>query len=180
MKKEAPLSELELLYSPQEIGAAVERLAQEIQRDYVDRSLVLVGALKGSFVFMADLARKLQMPVEVEFVALSSYGRGRTQSSGRVKMVRGLRTPVKGRDLLVVEDIVDTGLTLSFLLEYLRRKKPASIRVCALFDKSSCRKISVPIDYRGFAIPDQFVVGYGLDFDEKYRQLPGLYILKQS
>jgi hypoxanthine phosphoribosyltransferase len=172
------MSELRLLVSPQEISDVVERLAAEIQRDYQGKTPVLLGALKGSFVFMADLVRHLNIPLEVEFVMLSSYGRGRKESSGEVKLVRGLCAPTRDRDILVIEDIVDTGITLSFLLNYLQRKRPASVKVCALFDKATCRKVSVPIDYLGFKIPDEFVVGYGLDYDEKYRYLPGLYALK--
>ena len=173
------MSQLRLLVSPQEISDVVERLAAEIQRDYQGKTPVLLGALKGSFVFMADLVRHLDMPLEVEFVMLSSYGKGRKESSGKVKLVRGLCTPMRDRDILVVEDIVDTGITLSFLLDYLQRKRPASVKVCALFDKATCRKVSVPIDYLGFKIPDEFVVGYGLDYDEKYRYLPGLYSLRE-
>ena len=173
------MSQLRLLISPQEIKSTVERLAAEIQRDYQGKSPVLLGALKGSFVFMADLVRHLDIPLEVEFVMLSSYGKGRKESSGKVKLVKGLCTPIRDRDILVIEDIVDTGVTLSYLLGYLRRKRPATIRVCALFDKATCRKVSVPIDYLGFKIPDEFVVGYGLDYDEKYRYLPGLYSLKE-
>jgi len=173
------MSPLRLLISPQEIRDAVERLAAEIQKDYQGKTPIFIGALKGSFVFMADLVRHLDMPLEVEFVMLSSYGRGRKESSGKVKLVRGLCTPMRDRDILVVEDIVDTGITLSFLLDYLQRKRPASVKVCALFDKATCRKVSVPIDYLGFKIPDEFVVGYGLDYDEKYRYLPGLYSLRE-
>jgi len=173
------MSQLRLLISPQEIKGTVERLAAEIQRDYQGKTPVLLGALKGSFVFMADLVRNLDIPLEVEFVMLSSYGKGRKESSGKVKLVKGLCTPIRDRDIMIIEDIVDTGVTLSYLLGYLRHKRPATIRVCALFDKSTCRKVSVPIDYLGFKIPDEFVVGYGLDYDEKYRYLPGLYSLKE-
>jgi hypoxanthine phosphoribosyltransferase len=173
------MAQLRLLVSPQEISDVVERLAAEIQRDYQGKTPVLLGALKGSFVFMADLVRHLDMPLEVEFVMLSSYGKGRKESSGKVKLVKGLCTAIRDRDILVIEDIVDTGITLNFLLEYLQRKRPATLKVCALFDKATCRKVSVPIDYLGFKIPDEFVVGYGLDYDEKYRYLPGLYSLRE-
>ena len=139
-----------------------------------------MGVLKGSFVFIADLIRNLDMELEVEFVTLSSYGRGRKESSGKVKVVRGLRTSIRGRHVLVIEDIVDTGITLSFLLKYLQLKKPASLKVCALFDKTPRRQVTVPIDYLGFNIPDAFVVGYGLDYDDKFRHLPGLYFLKEE
>ncbi len=158
----------------------MERLAGEIQRDYRGKTPLLVGALKGCFIFMSDLIRNLDMPLEVEFATLSSYGRGRTESSGVIKLKQALCTPAKDRHVLVIEDIVDSGLTLNFLLSYLRRKRPASIKVCALFDKTSCRKVTVPIDYVGFTVPDAFVVGYGLDYDENFRQLPGLYALREA
>jgi len=174
------LPQLQPLLTPQEIKDAIERLAQEIQRDYQGKNPLLVGVLKGSFMFMADLIRNLDMPLEVEFVALSSYGRGRKESSGKVEVVRGLHTPIKGRHVLVIEDIVDTGITLSFLLKYLQLKKPASLKACALFDKARCRQVPVPIDYLGLTIPDAFVVGYGLDYDEQFRHLPGLYFLKEG
>lgn len=171
------MSQLHPLFTPQEIKGAVERLAREIKRDYQGNNPLLLGVLKGSFMFMADLIRDLDMPVEVEFVTLSSYGLGRKESSGKVKVVRGLRTPVKSRHVLVIEDIVDTGITLDFFLSYLQSKKPSSLKVCALFDKAPCRQVEVPIHYLGFSVPDAFVVGYGLDWDEKYRNLPGLYSL---
>ena len=174
------MPQLQPLFTPQEIKVAVERLAQEIQRDYQSKNPLLLSVLKGSFMFMADLIRNLDMPLEVEFVALSSYGRGRKQSSGKVEVVRDLRTSIKGRHVLVIEDIVDTGITLSFLLKYLQLKKPASLKVCVLFDKAPRRQVPVPIDYLGFSIPDVFVVGYGLDYDEKFRHLPGLYFLKEG
>ena len=174
------MSELQVLYTAEQIRATVERLAKEIQRDYQGKSPLLLGALKGCFMFMADLVRNLDMPLEIEFVALSSYGRGRTKTSGKVDLVQDLRTPIKGRDVLIIEDIVDSGITLDFLLDYLSREKPASLKVCALFDKAPRREVTVPIDYVGFSVPDEFLVGYGLDYDEKYRQLPGLYFLKET
>jgi len=167
------VSQPKLLISQDEIGRAVARLAAEIKRDYQGRQPIFIGILKGSFVFLADLIRQLQLPVEVDFVRLSSYGAG-TQTSGKVKMVQGLKTPVKGRDVLVVEDIVDTGLTLSFLLDYLHRKKPASLRVCALTQKPSRRQVPVKIDYLGFTVPDKFIVGYGTDCDGKFRHLANI------
>ena len=173
------MPQLQALFTPEEIKGAVERLAREISRDYQGKNPLFLGVLKGSFMFMADLIRNLDMPLEIDFVALSSYGRG-TESSGRVNVVRGLHTPVKGRDILIIEDIADTGITLSFLLEYLRRKKPASLKVCALFDKASRRRVPMSIDYLGLSVPDVFVVGYGLDYDEKFRHLPGLYFLKEE
>jgi hypoxanthine phosphoribosyltransferase len=156
---------------PQEkIRQAVAKLAAEIRRDYQGKQPLLIGILKGSFVFMADLVRELGLPVEVDFVKLSSYGSG-TETSGKVKVVQGLKTLIKGRDVLVVEDIVDTGLTVSFLTDYLRKKKPASLRLCALTDKPSRHEVPVTIDYLGFTVPDKFIVGYGIDWNEKFRHL---------
>ena len=174
------MPQLQPLLSPEEIKQAVETLAREVKDKYQDKNPLLVGVLKGCFVFMADLVRCLDMPLELEFLGLSSYGRRRMESSGRVSLLGGLRSPVKGRHVLVVEDIVDTGLTLRFTLDYLQHKKAASIEVCALFDKPARRQTEVPIHYRGFTIPDLFVVGYGLDYDERYRQLPGLYCLRED
>ena len=169
--------ERQIILSKRDIAAAVGRLAAEISRDYQDRHPLLLGILKGSFVFMADLVRLLEFPLEVEFIRLSSY-EGRRESAGKVQVVQGLRTPVRGREVLVVEDIVDTGHTISFLMDYLRRKKPASLRLCALTDKPSRRQVPVDIDYLGFTVPDKFLVGYGLDWDEKYRNLPDIYALE--
>ena len=166
-------SQPKVLFSEDEIKQAVARLATEIKQDYQGKQPLLIGVLKGSFVFMADLIRQLQLPVEVDFVKLSSYGAGK-ETSGKVKVVQGLKTPIKGRDVLVVEDIVDTGLTLSFLLDYLRKKKPASLRLCALTDKPSRRQVPVTINYLGFTVPDKFIVGYGIDWNEKFRYLPDI------
>jgi hypoxanthine phosphoribosyltransferase len=138
---------------------------------------LLIGVLKGAFVFMADLIRQLNLPVELEFVRLSSYGAAR-ESSGSVRVIQGLKTPIKGRDVLVIEDIVDTGISISFLLDYLRKKKPASLRLCVLTDKPSRRRVPVSIDYLGFTVPDKFVVGCGLDFDEKFRYLPEICVIE--
>ena len=162
-----------MLFSEDEIKQAVARLATEIRQDYQGKQPLLIGILKGSFVFMADLIRQLELPVEVDFVKLSSYGAGK-ETSGKVKVVQGLKTPIKERDVLVVEDIVDTGLTLSFLLDYLRKKKPASLRLCALTDKPSRRQVPVTINYLGFTVPDKFIVGYGIDWNEKFRYLPDI------
>jgi len=162
-----------ILFTRDEIEATVEKLAAEIRKDYQGKHPLLIGILKGSFVFMADLIRLLDFPLEVEFITLSSYGRGR-ESSGQIGVVKGLRAEVKGRDVLVIEDIVDTGLTISFLLDYLRKKKPASLKLCALTDKPSRRKIPVAIDYLGFSVPNKFIVGYGIDWDERFRYLPDI------
>ena len=163
-------SKPKLLITKDEIRQAVAKLAADIRRDYQGKELLLIGILKGSFVFMADLARELGLPVEVDFVKLSSYGTG-TETSGKVKMVQGLKTPIKSRDVIVVEDIVDTGLTVSFLMDYLRKKKPASLKLCALADKPSRHKVPVTINYLGFTVPNKFIVGYGIDWNEKFRYL---------
>jgi len=170
--------ELHTLFTKEEIEAAVKKLAAEIRQDYQDKYPLLICVLKGSFMFMADLIRHLDFPLEVEFIRLSSYGRGR-ESSGKIKVVQGLRSKVRGREVLVVEDIVDTGLTIGFLLDYLRQKKPASLRLCALTDKPSRRQVPVTIDYLGFTVPNKFVVGYGLDWDEKFRNLPDICVLEE-
>ncbi len=170
-------SEPRILFGCREIEATVSRLAAEIRRDYCDKYPVLVGVLKGSFVFLADLIRQLDFPLEVEFIRLASYGKSK-ESSGKVRVVQGLGSEVKGRHVLIIEDIVDTGLTAAFLLDYLRRKKPASVKVCALTSKSARRKLPVTISYLGFAVPDKFIVGYGLDCDEKFRNLPDICFLE--
>ncbi|HXZ95302.1 MAG TPA: hypoxanthine phosphoribosyltransferase [Dehalococcoidia bacterium] len=170
-------SQLKILISHDKIAKAIDRLAHEIRRDYQGKRPLLISVLKGSFVFMADLIRQLDLPLELDFVRLSSYGAAR-ESSGKVKVVQGVKTAIKGRDVLVVEDIVDTGITISFLLDYLKKKKPASLKLCVLTDKPSRRKVPVPINYLGFTVPDKFIVGYGLDFDEKFRNLPDIYTLE--
>ena len=162
-----------VLITQDQIRQEIARLAAEISRDYQGKQPLLIGILKGSFVFMADLIRQLQLPVEVDFVKLSSYGSG-METSGKVRVVQGLKTPIKGRDVLVVEDIIDTGLTISFLMDYLRRKKPASLKLCALTDKPSRHRTAVNIDYLGFTVPDKFIVGYGIDWNEKFRHLPNI------
>jgi len=167
----------QILLTRQEIEATVSRLATEITGEYHDKHPLLIGVLKGSFMFMADLIRLLDFPLEVEFIGVSSYGKG-SQTSGKVKVVQGLRSPIKGGNILVIEDIVDTGLTTAFLLDYLRKKKPASLKLCVLTDKPSRRQIPVTIDYLGFTVPDKFLVGYGLDLDEKFRNLPDICFLE--
>ena len=168
---------LQTLFTRQEIKATVSRLAAEIRTDYHDKHPLLIGILKGSFMFMADLIRLLDFPLEVEFIRLSSYGGG-SQTSGKVEVVQGLGSPIKGRNVLVIEDIVDTGLTIAFLLDYLEKKKPASLKLCALTDKPSRRQTLVTIDYLGFTVPNKFLVGYGLDWDEKFRNLPDICFLE--
>jgi len=166
----------EILLTKEEIEKHVARLAQEISRDYQGKYPLLLGILKGSFVFMADIVRLLEIPVEIDFVRLSSYGSSGV-SSAKLKVVQGLHTPVKGRDVLVIEDIVDTGLTVGYFLDYLRRKRASSLKLCTLFNKPSRRIIPVPIDYLGLTIPNRFVVGYGLDYNEQFRNLPDLHFV---
>ncbi len=162
-----------ILFHREEIETTVKRLAAEIKKDYEGKRPLLIGILKGSFMFMADLIRFLNVPLEVEFIRLSSYGRGRS-TPGEIKVVQGLRSPIKGRDVLIIEDIVDSGLTISFLLDYLWKRKPASLKLCALTDKPSRRQAPVTIDYLGFTVPNKFIVGYGIDWDEKFRYLPDI------
>jgi hypoxanthine phosphoribosyltransferase len=158
------------------LQARVRALGRAIRSDYAGRDLVLVGILKGSFIFMADLARAIDLPLTCDFMRVSSYGSG-TVSSGRIRMEFDLSHPVKGKDVLLVEDIVDTGWTLNHVLNELRKKKPASLRLAALLHKPERSRVEVPIDYLGFTIPDRFVVGYGLDFDGRYRNLPYVAVL---
>jgi len=169
--------QLKILISRDEIAKAVARLASEIRSDYQGKQPLLIGVLKGSFMFMADLIRHLDLPLEIDFIRLSSYGAAR-ESSGKVRVVQGVKTPVKGRDVLVIEDIVDTGITISFLLDYLKKKQPASLKLCALTDKPSRRRVPVPIDYRGFTVPNKFIVGYGLDLNQRFRNLPYICVLE--
>jgi len=170
---------LGILFTRDEITATVNKLAAEIRRDYLTKHPILIAVLKGSFMFLADLIRRLDFPLEVEFVRLSSYGRGR-ESAGKIKLVQGLQSKIKGRHVLVIDDIIDTGLTAGFLLDYLSKKKPASLKLCALTDKSSRRQTPVNIDYRGLIVPDKFIVGYGLDWDERFRNLPDIYVVESE
>jgi len=168
----------QVLFDRQDIAAAVRKLAAEISKDYQSKSPLLIGVLKGSFMFMADIIRFLDFPLEVDFIRLSSYARG-TESSGKVNVVQGLHSQVRGREVLVIEDIIDTGLTIAFLLDYLQKKRPASLKLCALTDKPSRHRVPVTIDYLGFTVPDKFLVGYGLDWDEKFRNLPDICVLEE-
>ncbi|MFC1911936.1 hypoxanthine phosphoribosyltransferase [Chloroflexota bacterium] len=170
---------LHILFTKEKIEATVDRLATEISRDYHDKNPLLIGILKGSFLFLADLIRHLDFPLEVDFIRLSSYGKGR-ETSGKVKVVQGIKSPIQGREVLIIEDIVDTGLTISFLLNHLREKKPASLKICTLTDKPSRRQVPVAIDYLGLTAPDKFLVGYGLDCNEKFRNLPEIYFLEEN
>jgi hypoxanthine phosphoribosyltransferase len=173
-----PNPDLTLLISRSVIEQTVARLAAQITEDYRDGQLVAVGILKGSFIFMADLVRQLGIPLEVDFITVSSYGSG-TESSRSVSLCHDLTTNVRGKDVLVIEDIVDSGHTVCYVLEHLAACGASSVRLCALADKPSRRERKVNIDYLGFVVPDMFVVGYGLDFDNKFRYLPDIYVLEQ-
>lgn len=164
------------LLSEEQIRNRVREMGEEISRAYNGEPVVVVGILKGAFVFCADLLRHLSVPTQVDFMAVSSYGNA-TESSGVIKILKDLDTPVEGRHVLLVEDIVDSGLTLRYLQEYLMRQNPASLRVAVLLDKPSRRKTEVAVDFTGFAIPDEFIVGYGIDYAEQYRHLPYIGII---
>ena len=157
-----------VLLSEEQISTRVRELGQKISADYAGKDLLVVGILKGAFIFMSDLVRQISIPVEVDFMATSSYGQS-TQTSGVVKVLKDLDSPIEGRHILIVEDIIDSGLTLSYLTEILRSRKPESVKIAVLLDKPERRQTALSVDYVGFTIPDEFVVGYGLDFDSKYR-----------
>jgi hypoxanthine phosphoribosyltransferase len=168
--------ELKLLFSKKEIAEQVARLAQEISADHANKKVVLIGVLKGAFVFLADLVRQLTIPVEIEFMRIASYG-SRRESSGEVTVTKDVEVPLEGKDILIIEDIVDTGLSLKFLIEHLRAHHPASLKVCALVDKKARREVEVQVDYTGFTMADGFIVGYGIDFNEQYRALPEIFVV---
>jgi hypoxanthine phosphoribosyltransferase len=165
-----------VLIEEDSLRARVIELGEEISRDYQGRELLLIGVLKGAVFFMADLMRQLTVPCEIDFMAISSYGAA-TDSSGVVRILKDLDINIEGRDVLVVEDIIDSGLTLSYLMRNLEAREPASLEVCALMTKPERREIEVPVRYVGFEIPNRFVVGYGLDFAERYRNLPYVGVL---
>lgn len=169
-----------ILIEETEIQQRVRQLANQISADYPDvEQLLIVGILKGAFIFLADLARHLRVPHAVDFMALSSYGRSAT-ASGAVRIIMDLREPIKDKHVLIVEDIVDTGLTLDYLYTTLKSRRPASLRSCVLLDKTLRREVDVPIDYLGFEIPDVWVVGYGLDYADKHRTLPYIGVLRRE
>ncbi|MGI6498583.1 MAG: hypoxanthine phosphoribosyltransferase [Oscillospiraceae bacterium] len=169
----------QILFSPEEIAARIHEIAREINRDYAGRAPLLVSVLRGSFVFMADLVRQITLPCTIDFMAVSSY-RNKSSSSGAVQITKDLSDDIVGKDLIVVEDILDSGNTLHYLMNTLSARNPASIQLCTLLDKPDRRKVPVKVHYRGFEIPDEFVVGYGLDYAERYRNLPYIGILKPS
>lgn len=166
-----------VLFSEEELHRRVAEIAAEIDRDYAGREPLLVSVLRGSFVFMADLVRQIHLPCTVDFMAVSSYGAG-TASSGQVRIIKDLSEHIEGRDVIVVEDILDSGNTLSYLREILRQRGPASLKIVTLLDKPERRTAPIAPDYFGFTVPDEFVVGYGLDYDEYYRNLPYVGVLK--
>ena len=166
-----------ILITSEEIGARVRELGQQITNDYAGQDLLMIGVLRGAVVFMSDLARAIKRPIDIDFMAISSYGLS-TNSSGVVRILKDLDEVVQGRHLLIIEDIIDSGLTLNYLVENLKSRKPASVRICTLLSKPDRRKVDVQVDYNGFIIPDYFVVGYGLDYAGKYRNLPFIGVLK--
>ena len=167
-----------VLVTEDQIRAKVAEMGARIGADYADRRLTLVSVLKGSLPFMADLMRAIPVPVRIDLMEVSSYGGSATESSGLVRILKDLSATIEGEDVLIVEDIIDTGLTLNYLIRYLRGKNPRSLRICTLLDKPARRLVDIPVDYVGFTIPDQFVVGYGLDYREYYRNLRFVGVLR--
>ena len=169
----------EVYFSKEELHEIVKKLGAQISKDYEGKNLTLVSILKGSVIFMADLMREITVPCEIDFMCVSSYGNG-TKSSGTVKIIKDLDINLEGKDLLLVEDILDSGVTLDNLRRMLMLRNPRSIKICTLLDKPERRKADIKADYLGTVVPDEFVVGYGLDYDEKYRNLPFIGVLKRS
>ena len=167
----------EVLIDEASLQAKVVELGARITADYADRQVTLVSVLKGALPFMADLMRSIALPVRIDLMEVSSYG-GATETSGQVRILKDLSSSIEGKDVIIVEDIIDTGLTLNYLSEYLWGKEPHSLRICALLDKPARRLVEIDIAYRGFEIPDRFVIGYGLDYDEVYRNLPYIGVLR--
>jgi hypoxanthine phosphoribosyltransferase len=170
------MSSQRVLIPAEKIQARIAELAAQIDRDYPTGPVYLVGVLKGAVMFMADLARAMKTPARLEFVVIASYGKGKT-SSGEARLIKDLDHPIEGFDVIVVEDIVDTGITLTYLMQVLRQRNPKSLRIASLLDKPSRRQRPVTVDYRGFEVPDQFLVGYGLDYSEDYRNLKDVCVL---
>jgi len=168
----------DVLFTREQIAQKVAELGAQLSHDYAGRPLTLVSVLKGSLPFMADLMRSITIPVQIDLMEVSSYGGAVTETSGLVRILKDLSSSIEGKDVLIVEDIIDTGLTLNYLLRYLRGKNPRNISICALLDKPARRLVEIDIAYRGFEIPDRFVVGYGLDYAEFYRNLPFIGVLK--
>ncbi|HAQ41850.1 MAG TPA: hypoxanthine phosphoribosyltransferase [Clostridiales bacterium] len=169
----------EILIAEDVLQAKVAELGEKIKEDYKDKDLLLVCVLKGAVIFVSDLMRKIDLPLDIDFMAISSYG-SNTQSSGVVRILKDLNTSIEGRHVLIVEDIIDSGLTLSYLVDNLKSRKPASVEICTILDKPDRREADLKIKYKGFQVPDEFVVGYGLDYAEKYRNLPYIAVLKEE
>ena len=167
-----------LLFSKEMIDRRVREVAGEISRDFEGREIIIIGVLKGAFVFVADLIRNLSIPCEVDFTRLASYGTG-TASSENIVMTKNIEMSIKGKDIVIVEDIIDTGMTLKFLVDRLKKEEPRTLKVCAFIDKKQKRKVPFAADYVGFTIDDGFVIGYGLDVNEKARSLPDVYIIEE-
>lgn len=168
-----------ILISRTEIQEKIKEIALSLNNDYADKEICFIGVLKGAVIFMSDLIRFIEVPVETDFMAVSSYGDS-TETSGVVRILKDLDQSIAHKDIIIVEDIVDTGLTLQFLKKNLEQRNPASVKIVTLLDKPDRRRVDIKADYSGFVIPDYFVVGYGLDYDEKYRNLPDIYILKND
>jgi hypoxanthine phosphoribosyltransferase len=171
-------NELEVLFTEQQIADRVAALGAQIERDHRGKDLVLVAVLKGAFVFVSDLSRHIDLPLSIDFIGLSSYGE-ETESSGVVKITSDLSRPIEGKHVLIVEDIVDTGLTMRYLLDNFSTRRPASVKICALLHKPSRLRTRIPIEYLGFTLPDLFVVGYGLDAGERFRNVPFIGVVKK-
>ena len=167
----------EILYTEEQLSAMVRAIGRRVSDDYRDKNLFMISVLKGSLIFMADLMRAIDIPCAIDFLSVSSYGSG-TTTTGAVRILKDLDTSMEGKDILVVEDILDSGMTLSFLLKNLSARNPSSIRLCTLLDKPERRKVPIQPDYVGAVVPDKFIVGYGLDYAEKYRNLPYIGVLK--
>lgn len=173
------LKGFKLLISQKEIHGIIKRLAVELRREYKDKNPIFIGVLKGSFIFFADLIRELKMPLKIDFIRAASYG-DKAVSSGEVSILKDIELPIKDRHILIVEDIVDTGVTLKVIYNHLKEKKPTSIKICALIDKQERKKVKIKLDFVGLVAEKGFIVGYGLDFDERYRCLPDVYIIEEG
>lgn len=169
----------EILVTEEEIQQKVKELGQRITKDYQGKNLMLVGILKGAVMFLSDLAKNIKIPVLIDFMAVSSYGHS-SESTGIVRIIKDLESSIEDKDILIVEDIIDTGLTLSYLTDNLKKRRAKSVKIVTLLDKPERRKVEVPVDYVGFVIPDEFVIGYGIDYSERYRNLPYVASLKEE
>jgi len=167
----------EILFSADELNKRVRELGKQITTEYQGRELLVIGVLKGANVFLGDLIRYIELPLEIDFIAAASYGNS-TESSGVVRLLKDLDYPIENRHVLLIEDLIDTGLTLNYLADNLKARQPASFKICTLLDKPERRKVAIEVDYKGFDIPDEFIVGYGIDYSQKYRNLPYVATLK--